>query len=72
MITEGENTSNLFGENLSKIRKAKGLSLRKLAVLAEMEHHQILNIEKGGDLRLSTLYKLAKALEVSPKDFFEQ
>lgn len=70
MITEGENTSSPFGENLSKIRKAKGLSLRKLAVLAEMEHHQILNIEKGGDLRLSTVYKLAKALEVSPKDFF--
>jgi len=72
MTTEGDLAANLFGKNLLKIRTERGLSLRKLAVLAEMEHHQILNIEKGGDLRLSSIYKLAKALEISPQEFFKK
>ena len=72
MLNEDVSNSNLFGKNLLKFRTLKGLSLRQLAVLAEMEHHQILKIEKGGDLRLSSIYKLAKALDVSAKAFFEE
>jgi len=71
MINEDANYSNLFGKNLLRFRTMKGLSLRQLAILAEMEHHQILKIEKGGDLRLSSIYKLAKALDVAPQAFFE-
>jgi len=72
MDIEDKTGSNLFGKNLYKIRSSKGLSSRKLAILADMEHHQILNIEKGGDLRLSIIYKLAKALEIAPAVFFEK
>jgi len=51
MLNEDANNSNIFGKNLLKFRTLKKLSLRQLAVLAEMEHHQILKIEKGGDLK---------------------
>lgn len=58
-----------FGENLARLRKEKGLSLRKLALLAGIEHHQLINIEKGRvDLRFSTLNKLAKGLEIDTKE----
>ena len=64
-------SAQTFGNRVETIRKSKGLSLRTLASLAEMEHHQILNIEKGiTDLRLSTILKLAKALEVGASEFF--
>lgn len=58
----------LLGANVQRLRKEKGLSVRKLALLAGMEHQQILSIEKGGtDIRLSTLLKIATALEVEPE-----
>jgi transcriptional regulator with XRE-family HTH domain len=72
MDNEGGITSNIFGKNLANIRQKKGLSLRKLALLADMEHHQILHIESGADVKLSTIHKLAKALEVPLKDLFEE
>lgn len=38
-------------------------------VIAEMEHHQILAIEKGStDVRLSTLIKMCNALEILPQE----
>ena len=72
MNTEGGTASNILGKNLANMRQKKGLSLRKLALLADMEHHQILNIERGADVKLSTIQKLAKALEVPIRDFFEE
>lgn len=53
------------GRRIFALRKAKGYSSRKLAILADMEHHQVLAIEKGNtDMRLSTLFKICVALEV--------
>ena len=61
-----------LGERITELRLKNGLSLRKLAIIADMEHHQILNIESGKtDLRLSTILKLSKALSVSPKDLLD-
>ena len=72
MDNESGIPSNIFGKNLGSIRQKRGLSLRKLALLADMEHHQILHIESGSDVKLSTIHKLAKALDVPLKDFFEE
>ena len=60
-----------IGQKRFRLRTEKGLSTRKLAVLADMEHHQILAIEKGmTDVRLSTLVKLCCALEITLVDLF--
>lgn len=58
-----------FGSNLKKIRKAKGLSLRELAIEADMEHKHIEKIEKGITApTIPTLYALAAALQIDPRD----
>lgn len=59
----------IIGKRVYQLRKEKGYSARKFAMLAEMEHHQILAIEKGStDVRLSTLIKMCNALEILPQE----
>ncbi len=59
----------IIGNKVKKLRQEKGYSVRKFALLADMEHHQILALEKGDtDFRLSTLIKLSNALGVSPHE----
>ena len=61
-----------FGEQLRVIRKAKGLSMEKLAELTSFEYSQISRIELGQiNTSLDTIFKLAKALNISPKDLFD-
>lgn len=56
-----------IGKKIYQFRKEKSLSSRKFAILADMEHHQVLSIEKGNtDMRLSTLVKICNALEMVP------
>jgi transcriptional regulator with XRE-family HTH domain len=58
-----------FGKRLKKVRKAKGLSLRKLAMLAEMNYGNIHKIEKGEiNPQISTVILLAEALGIPPSD----
>ncbi len=46
----------LIGKRIKELREEKGYSVRKLALIAEMEHQQILAIEKGEyDFRLFNL-----------------
>lgn len=57
-----------FGANLQKIRIAKGLTLRGLAANCNLDDSNISKIEQGKvDIQLSTLFELAKGLEVSHK-----
>jgi transcriptional regulator with XRE-family HTH domain len=61
-----------FGSGLKRKRKAKGLSMRALAVVADMDHASINDIEKGKtDLKLLTICKLAEALGVEPADMMK-
>ncbi|WP_439698173.1 helix-turn-helix domain-containing protein [Mucilaginibacter sp. AW1-7] len=61
-----------LGEKIKSIRKGHNFGVRELALIAEIEHHQLINIEKGRvDIRLSTLRKIAKALKCTPKDLLD-
>lgn len=63
---------NAFGNNLRLLRKTKGLSMEKLAQEAGVEYSQISDIELGKiNTTISTVYLLAKALEIPPKDLFD-
>lgn len=54
--------------NIKKIRQSQGVSLYYLAKKTGLNYSTLFIIEKGGDLRVSTLYKIAKALAVNPRD----
>lgn len=59
-------------QHLRELRLERGLSLRTLAVLAGIHAVSIMRLERGKyDPRLSTLRKLAGALEVSVCDLID-
>ncbi len=61
-----------LGNKIREVRIQKKFGVRELALIAEMEHHQLINIEKGRvDIRLSTLIKIAKGLEVEPRELLD-
>jgi transcriptional regulator with XRE-family HTH domain len=61
-----------FGQNLSKIRKGKDLSLEMLANMADIDMSGLHRIETGKtNPKLSTIFALATALNINPKEFFE-
>jgi len=61
-----------FGENLKKIRMDKGLSIRALADLAELNFGNIGDIELGKvNPTLTTIVALAAALEVHRGDLMD-
>lgn len=58
-----------FGEKLKKARKSKKLSIRKLALEADMDFTTVNRIERGeNNPSLTTIYALAEALGVLPAD----
>lgn len=71
MITEAAYLL-LIGKNISKIRKAKGLTIKELGYRCDMEHSNIIPIEKGKiNITFNSLYRIAEALEVDVKEFFK-
>ena len=61
-----------FGEHLKKLRLNKKLSRETLAAYADIETMQIYRIEKGKvNTTISTVYAIAKALEVQPKKLMD-
>lgn len=60
--------------NLRYLRKEKGFSYRRLSVLSHVPHTVIERIEKGITLdpSISTIVKLAKALDVGIEDFLHK
>ncbi len=53
---------------LRAIRLAKGISKYRIAKETGMQYQTIDAVEKGGDLRVSTLLKIAKVLDVDVKE----
>lgn len=68
MITPGDTKAlKKFGENLRKLRKAKGLSLREMSYACSIDNSKIAKIEKGMiNITYTTLLQLAVALELHP------
>lgn len=61
-----------IGKNITRIRKAKGLTIKELGFRCDMEHSNIIPIEKGKiNITFNSLYRIAGALEVDVKDFFK-
>jgi transcriptional regulator with XRE-family HTH domain len=61
-----------FGENLQKIRLTKGLTLRAMAANCNLDDSNISKIEQGKlDVRLSTVFELAKGLGVEAKELLD-
>lgn len=61
-----------FGKHVKKLRLARKLSRETLAAYADIETMQIYRIETGKvDTTISTIYAIAKALEVSPKKLLD-
>ncbi len=62
----------LLGNNISKIRKNQGLTSKELGLRCDIEKSNLINIEKGKiNVTANTLLKLANALEIEVKQFFE-
>lgn len=62
----------LFGRRIKELRKNRGLSQEELAERADMSSKYISRIEMGQSFpSIETLAKLANALNVELKDFFE-
>jgi len=62
-----------FGEKLKKFRNDKKLSLRALADIADMDFGNINEIETGKiNPSLTTIVRLAEALEIDPAKFFQK
>lgn len=61
-----------FGENLKKIRKAKGFSLRGLSTECKIDYSDIAKMEKGErNITILTVLELATALQVNPKKLLD-
>lgn len=61
----------LVGEKIKKIRKLKYPSYEKFAFAHDLNRVTYGRIENGNDVRLSNLFKVLNALEISPEEFFK-
>lgn len=63
----------LFGRNVRRLRKEKGLTMQQLANQADIELSQIYRIETGKiNPKLSTVFMIAKAFEIKPEELFNE
>ena len=62
----------VVGSNITKIRKKKGMTSKELGDLCDIEKSNLIPIEKGRiNVTITTLSKIAKALEVDLKALLE-
>ncbi|MCX2982705.1 XRE family transcriptional regulator [Halieaceae bacterium IMCC14734] len=62
----------VIGQNVRSTRKAQGVSQEALADMAGIDRSHMGFIERGKkDIRISTLVKVAGALNVDPAKLFE-
>lgn len=73
-MTKSRNQNHIkaFGNNLRALRIRKGLTMTELANLCDIEYRQVSDIELGKiNTTIATVYLLAEALEIPPKDLFD-
>jgi transcriptional regulator with XRE-family HTH domain len=66
-------SNNKIADNLKKLRAKKGLSLEKIARLADLSLNTIVKVENGVNQNptIETLTKIAKALEIGVDDLIK-
>jgi len=58
-----------LGLEIETRRKSRNFGVREFARIAQIEHHQLINIEKGRvDVRLTTIIKIAEGFEIEVKE----
>lgn len=61
-----------FGKHVRKLRQEKGLSMRYLADLADVDYTQIAKIETGKiNTTISSAYAISKALDIPLDKLFQ-
>jgi transcriptional regulator with XRE-family HTH domain len=61
-----------IGKNITRIRKEKGLTIKELGFRCDIEKSNLIPIEKGRiNATALTLLKIAAALDVEVKGFFD-
>jgi transcriptional regulator with XRE-family HTH domain len=72
MAGQPESPEALFAANVGRLRKARGMTQEQLGWAAGIHQTAIARIESGERRpTLSTIFKLAAGLEVSPAEFFD-
>jgi transcriptional regulator with XRE-family HTH domain len=70
-MTNDDEIYKAFGQKLREIRISKSLSQEELSGRADLDRTYVSGCERGKrNPSLKTIIRLAKALEVDPKDFF--
>lgn len=60
-----------IGRRIRVLREEKGISLRQFALMTSLDKSHLSNIERGRiDLKVGSLDKILKGLDVSPEEFF--
>ena len=61
-----------FGSKLKNLRQEKGITQEALALLCDLDRTYIGSVERGErNISLINIHKIAKALSISIKDFFD-
>jgi len=64
-MTNKEKILSRFAAHLTKLRNAKGMSIRQLAAASGLEYSQVQRIEKGKvNFAFTTLVALAQGLDI--------
>ena len=65
------NFNQKIGRTIKNLREEKGLTLEKLAYVSEFSKGGLSEVERGlREIKISSLEKLCKTLDVSLSDFF--
>jgi len=61
-----------IGKHIAKLRKAKNLSMYKLAINSGISNSVLMRVEKGHrEPKINTLLRIIDGLGLSPTDFFK-
>ncbi|WP_071190865.1 helix-turn-helix transcriptional regulator [Trichormus sp. NMC-1] len=66
-----KNIKKKFGDCLRQIRQGRGLSQEELAHLCHLDRSYVGGVERGErNISLLNIHKIADALNISPREFF--
>ena len=70
--SQDEELQKRFGERMRELRKSRDLSQETLALACDLDRTYIGGVERGErNISLLNIHKLAAALGVSPREFFD-